>query len=608
MASLDEAADEFFKDDPTGVKGSSGTEDFDKQADDAFKEVHPPIIKPVSKDDKPAVEFGGSNLQFATPWKTYDTGIPISGASEKALAQFGSGVDDWRAGYNQIMGKMSRADVDEKRKIDDPLNKGFMGTFNNLMGKALPVVAGAAALPVEGAWAPAAAIGAGLVQGAAEPLGTGENRAISTAVGGLTAGIPTAAKWLAGSGDAMLDRSVDMARRMGIPVTIADATTNPLIRGFRSLTDNIPILNRANRAVQDAQEAAFTSKVGEAWGNASPSITKSTIIKDADDIGKQLKDIYMRNDMPANTQFDAALDSVKNQFGRTNETIDKALDKSIENLRKNIQTDKNGFTYLNGEDVNSWQMQIGADAQGDTTVQKALRALRNKVLDHYQNNLPQQTSDQLGTLRQQYRAVKAVEDQVVKNSARVGGRTEGVITPADLSKAVESYAGETAPAAWENLAHVGKDIVQRPPTSKIASATAVALPTVGPAAAHMLGASAPVATSLAAIAPLAYGANRAINSPYFRDLMLSAAEKAKGPLTSWGPTQALEGGIRELAGRTVKPGAVAGALKLTDQMMGNETEEAPFRIEVRGTRNDSSPEEIEAADRELALRRLQRGQ
>ncbi|ABR91677.1 Hypothetical protein mma_2193 [Janthinobacterium sp. Marseille] len=104
---------------------------------------------------------GGSTLQFGP----FDTGIPIGESLTRGLAGAGKALTDLGRGAGQLVGAVSRKDVEESRKLDAPLMATTAGKVGNVVGN-VAALAPSAFIPGANSVAGAGTIGAltGLLQ------------------------------------------------------------------------------------------------------------------------------------------------------------------------------------------------------------------------------------------------------------------------------------------------------------------------------------------------------------------------------------------------------------------------------------------------------------
>ena len=157
-----------------------------------------------------ATDYGGNTLQFATPWKTYDTGWPIGEYGQNVLAGVGGlykgaglaarqmyaqaadtiaprspTLSGLVTGQNPSRVAALQQEAADKRTTDADLNGTWMGKIGQVAG-ALPL----AFVPGANTYAGAALLGGGM--GALQPTVQGESRALNTGVG---AGLGMLGKW-----------------------------------------------------------------------------------------------------------------------------------------------------------------------------------------------------------------------------------------------------------------------------------------------------------------------------------------------------------------------------------------------------------------------------
>jgi hypothetical protein len=107
--------------------------------------------------------------------------------SERFLAGAGKAYSDIGTGVGQLLGNVSQADVDAKKKIDAPLvatGSGLAGNITGSLVTALPALAAPATVPV--------AAGVGAILAGTQPVASDESRLLNMGVG---AGLGGAGQW-----------------------------------------------------------------------------------------------------------------------------------------------------------------------------------------------------------------------------------------------------------------------------------------------------------------------------------------------------------------------------------------------------------------------------
>lgn len=120
---------------------------------------------------------GSSTLQFGP----FDTGIPISESVTRGLAGAGKAFADLGRGAGQLVGAVSRKDVEEARKLDAPLMDTTAGKIGNVAGN-VAMLAPTAFIPGANTVAGAGTIGA--VTGLLQPSTSTKETLANVGVGG----------------------------------------------------------------------------------------------------------------------------------------------------------------------------------------------------------------------------------------------------------------------------------------------------------------------------------------------------------------------------------------------------------------------------------------
>ena len=123
--------------------------------------------------------------QLAADRETYSPTVGMSGP-EKFLAGTGKAFADVGRGVGQLMGLVSREDIDESKRLDAPLMQTGAGMAGNVAGNVAATIP-TAFIPGVNTVTGGAAIGAGL--GALNPVGTDESRMKNAAISGFAGGL-----------------------------------------------------------------------------------------------------------------------------------------------------------------------------------------------------------------------------------------------------------------------------------------------------------------------------------------------------------------------------------------------------------------------------------
>lgn len=447
---------------------------------------------------------------------------------KRALAQIGSGMADWGLGARQLFGSAMPEDVEEKRRIDRRLMaEGGAGGALSMLGKYGPL---AAWPPTRGGGAALSAvndIAAGASTGALEPVGLGESRGRNVALGGaggaLFPALKGAARLTAGLSPAD-EAMIAAARRHGLTVTPANASTNAMVQAYKKLGDESIVPGMSSAGIGEANQLAFNRATAGAWGgttDAAGRVTGATRKADQQRIGAELDRVWNNNDLPYTPDLFQKLQDMRAAADLQPAQIRDATLARINDFEDRFKPNAQGDLVMPGEVANNFQKDIFkrfGSGQGDLAYD--MMNLRGHILDTFNRNIAGADAEALTKARGQYRAWKALEGAGEKNEAGVAGRT-GDIRPTDLSSAVAKTYGE-GPSPFGDLPQVGQRfMVDRVPQTGGSAKAALQNTAIG---AGLTGLS--MANPLAGAAALAggIGASRAINSPSAMRALVSDAD------------------------------------------------------------------------------------
>lgn len=543
------------------VFGSSpGPSAFDP---DVFPRVKAETAAPTSQAP---TTFPG-NLEFATPFGNIRTPIPMPEAVNKRLAQLGSGFADWGLAARQMLASDKpslsslvtgesqadklRREADAKRAIDASLNSDLAGKVLNFAGKAapsmaVPQIAGAPIL---------SGVMAGAISGAFDPVGQGESRASKTALGAGLGGLIPGAVGLASRAVRPDQATAELARtagQYGIPVAPADLSSNGLVRGLRSMTNDMPIIGMPGQALRAEQQSALNKAVGGTFGASAQKLTPDVIDAAKKRMGSEFDRIWSSNSLEVDGTLIQQLQRLQAVAADMPKSEGAAITAKIGDFLSKAQPNANGAPTVSGEAANYFQQWLRQQAAGKQGFQQeSINELRKSVLDAFNRSVSPADAAALTLNRGQYKAFKTVEPLLDKGSSGMAGRIEGDIPAALLPGAVQqSYKGlssQTTQPALADLAKVaGRFLVDRTPQTGGSSRALIQNSAIG-AAAGLGG----YANPLAAAGGLGGGLllNSALNSGNLGASLVNKAAPA-GLLSSPDASRAMKEAARLLAERS----------------------------------------------------------
>lgn len=453
-------------------------------------------------------------------WNTKNPAIsPTQGMSNLDLAAAGAGkaqLDAWRGirqlVYNPIpgitIGSNPQSEIDEAQRLDKPLMKTIPGVVGYGAGAIADAVipaglagdaAKAAGLARTGNALTAianpstygAAAASGGLQGAIQPVATGDSRlwniasgAGSGAVGqglakGASALVSAAADPLSQAGNKAAQALIDA----GVPLDAAQRTGSVLLQRAKAMLSDNPLTAGAQKYFQAEQNKsmtkAFLQTIGATGSDASPKVMGEA----ADKLGSTYDDLFERLKLPYD-KVEAPLSDLMNrariplddqQFAKLSRVSDDILNKASandgvisgeqwQNVKKTLDgissssdTDVAGYARDMRQTLHDGLMQHAIDT-GNTS-DAALLKLTNQKWRNMKNIEGAITPMGDGTYQIPPSKVASVMGQKANRSVSVYGRGDTALS--DLADAGTSVLGEktnqsgTIPRAMAQLGLAG---------------------------------------------------------------------------------------------------------------------------------------------------------
>lgn len=412
---------------------------------------------------EPVTDFSGT-LRFATPAGTINTRIPLPEILNKALAQYGSGVADWGLGFDQRRGKATRADKDEKDRLDAALTNGLIGSVLNIAGKASPTMAMPGG-PI------ASGIAAGGIGGFLEPVGKSGSVASNTGVGMLLGGTIPSVFGAVAKTVRPDQATVDLARKaqqFGIPVAPADMTSNRLIKGLRSVTDDLPVVGAPGYVHRNAQQTGFNRAIGSEMGENAGSLTPDVMRSAKTRMGAEFDRIWKGNNLIVDPGLIKGMDALRASARDLPQEEAKRTIGAIDDFLSRQSIDASGRFVIDGEVANKFQQWLRKKSAGQSLFAQDAPIIRRQILDSFNRSVSPQDAAALTKNRSQYKVLSTVAPLMNKGETGVAGRVSGDVPAALLSGAVnQSYptlATQTTQPAIADLAKIGgRFLVDRTP-------------------------------------------------------------------------------------------------------------------------------------------------
>lgn len=367
--------------------------------------------------------------------------LPGGGGSRNA-------VTDWAARSLAAQ----QAEINEARQNDEALMSTGAGLVGNIGGQ----VAQMAALPAGGAAGLGARLGGAAAQGGlyagTQPVAGGESRmgnvGAGAALGSLGQGVASGLGRLArGARDRVpqaVQESIELARRAGIPLNVAQTSGSMPIRAAQAASRWLP-LSGAGRAAQNQQEA-FNRAVSRAMGADAPALTDDVMRQARGRIGQVFEDVYSRNDVPltaaAMRKFAAIeSDATKRLTEAEAQVVRNQLDAIIDNADNGV---------LTGQKYQAVRTMLQR-AEGNDKLGSAVKELRKALDEHAAATIGPQDAAALAKSRGQWANLRTVEEAL----KQVGGAA-GNVRPASLWPLIRN--GSTK--EMRELAKIGQNVLK----------------------------------------------------------------------------------------------------------------------------------------------------
>jgi len=383
-------------------------------------------------------EFDPSSAEFQARFG------PTSASSrfENFLAGAGKAAIDTARGFRQLLGSDTvQAEIDESRRLDEPLLNTTSGLVGNITGNVgIALAPGAIATRAPGAATrlsqtiqalsnpntvrTAAASGAAL--GAVQPVATDESRSFNVGAGlvggavGQRLARPIANRLSQAGNDA-----VELLRNAGVPLDAAQRSGSRALEVSRALLDDSIFTAGGQEAFGEAQARGFTRAVLRTIGEDADQATPAVLRRARNRIGRVFDEIAETSP----PRFDQELMGQLVEIGQTARRALTAADQRVlaRNLRDIVEANQGGF--INGNRFNRIRSNLGRLTTRPDIGEFAGMA-QDALVGALRRSSPAQ-ADALDVAVQQFRNLRNVQSAIDKGSDRF-------INPLRLSNALQN--------------------------------------------------------------------------------------------------------------------------------------------------------------------------
>jgi hypothetical protein len=431
--------------------------------------------------------------------------------AQQVVAGYGkSYMDTWR-GAKQLVGQEDVAGIEDSRAMDAALDDSPGGRTGKIAGQTVQIatpIPGSAAVKAT-AWAGRAAPYVGAAAragafGALQPTGLGESRAAnaaeSAAWGAAGQGVASGLGYLAkGAKNALAEpvrRSIDAAKRAGIPLHVSQVTNSPFLKTLSSTINSVLPFTGAQKAGQRQQEA-FMRAISRTFGMDAPALTDDVMKAAKGRIGQAYDAIFSRNKVDLRNQDIQKL--VQIERAARQDLTEESADVVSRQLKKIIDDFGNG--PISGSRYQDLRASLQNAVDG-TKTGAAVKALRAALDDAAHASVGPQDAAALRQLNGMYANFRTAQE-ALRQAAGAGGN----INPANLWNLVRN--GSTKD--MRELAQIGKNVLQNPiPNSGTAQRDLILRGLAAVGGGSMTGVGAPAMLKGAGLGAIA---GRVLNSP-----------------------------------------------------------------------------------------------
>tara|TARA_R110000868_G_scaffold155158_2_gene381583 strand:+ start:1031 stop:2635 length:1605 start_codon:yes stop_codon:yes gene_type:complete len=214
----------------------------------------------------------------------FDTGIQTPGWLDRGLAGVGKAMTDVARGAGQLVGAVSRQDVEEARKRDQPLMDTTAGKVGNFVGN-VAMLAPTALIPGANTLAGASTIGAvsGLVQPSTSTGETLGNIALGGAGGFAGQAVANRIGQMAASQGSQITQGQRQAAQageaLGMRLTPGKASGSAMLQKVEAALESNPITSSGFDAIKEGNQRALNRAAARAIGERADELSTPVLAR-----------------------------------------------------------------------------------------------------------------------------------------------------------------------------------------------------------------------------------------------------------------------------------------------------------------------------------------
>ena len=299
------------------------------------------------------------------------------------------------------------------------------------------LVQGGGYVPKVAAGAVAGGAGAGLV----DP----EDAAGGAGIGALIPGAAPLVRAVTRSG-VKYPALASAAQRLNIPVGPAAISDAPLLKGARSVLNDVLVTGSIGRSQDDAVKRALTREVGRTFDQPLEELTPQAMMQAKDALGRRFDDVWGRNALIVDGPMMDRVIALRNESSGLPADTARIINHQTQEFLTKVQggDPANGIMWVDGDTANAFQRRLRELGEGNANFRDTYGDLRGMILGAFNRNVDPADAALLADTQRKYRAFKTVEPLMAKGDVGVGAAEMNQVPAGLLPGAVLKQYGERA--------------------------------------------------------------------------------------------------------------------------------------------------------------------
>jgi hypothetical protein len=243
----------------------------------------------------------------------------------------------------------------------------------------------------------------------------------------------------------------------GIPLGLADISSNKGLKGLRSMLNDVPVLGGIGEAQGAAAQQGFNKAVGQTFGADASSLTPEVMDAAKRKLGETFDTIWGQNTLKYDPDLFAQLQGMRLEAAKLPQGDAGRLTSWLDDIEGKMVPDAEGNLSMAGDVANRLQSKLRQQAENASGFLKDdLATLRKNILAAFNRNVSPEDAATLASTMGQYKALKTVQPLMQSAEAGVAGRASGNV-PAGLlpNRVRQQYGDYVSSSPFSDLSQIG---------------------------------------------------------------------------------------------------------------------------------------------------------